>query len=208
MINNVDAVTRRPFWIWHQLWSTDPGVLWISAGSLTEERKKDRIVVRHDKQINTGQGGAGLEVAKRFSQIVLLPAAANKNLRTRRQTIQLNITATRKTGETRPAFSLPASTCAGISFPGRTGWVGMAPSRICQREVCQSPWAHSPHRRNAPRGEQCEAAGGNVKKWIQHRNLAQRFELLDTLTVPQIHQEKPINRNKIVDEKAEIKAAV
>lgn len=56
--------------------------------------------------------------------------------------------------------TLPASTCVETSFPGCTGWEERAPVHTCQRAACRSPWAHSPHRRNAPQDGPYEVAGG------------------------------------------------
>lgn len=47
---------------------------------LTEEGQQHWVVVRHDKQVDAGEGGAGLEVAKRVSQLTLLATAADKHL--------------------------------------------------------------------------------------------------------------------------------
>lgn len=57
----------------------------ITAICLTEEWEKDRVVVRHDKQVDTGESGAGFEVAKWLPQVILFCAAANKHLRTTRK---------------------------------------------------------------------------------------------------------------------------
>lgn len=56
---------------------------------LTEEWEKDWVVVRHNKQINTGESGAGFKVAKRMPQVILLPAAADKHLRTARENMKV-----------------------------------------------------------------------------------------------------------------------
>lgn len=63
----------------------------LTAVCLTEEWEKDRVVVRHDKQVDTGESGAGFEVAKRLPQVILFRAAANKHLRTTREIIMSNI---------------------------------------------------------------------------------------------------------------------
>lgn len=47
---------------------------------LTEEGQQHWVVVRHDKQVDAGEGGAGLEVAERVSQLTLLATAADKHL--------------------------------------------------------------------------------------------------------------------------------
>lgn len=47
---------------------------------LTEEGQQHRVVVRHDEQVDAGEGGAGLQVAERSSQLTLLAAAADKHL--------------------------------------------------------------------------------------------------------------------------------
>ena len=65
--------------------------------------------------------------------------------------------------------TVPASTCVEISVPECTGWAERAPVHTCQREVCQSPWAHSPHKRNAPWGEQSEEAEN--RRWRQMKKL-------------------------------------
>lgn len=54
----------------------------FTATCLTEEWEKDRVVVRHDKQVDAGESGAGFKVAKRLPQVILLGTAANKHLRT------------------------------------------------------------------------------------------------------------------------------
>lgn len=56
----------------------------FGAICLTEEREQDWVVVRHDKQVDTGQSGAGFEVAKWLAQVILLRTAVNKHLRTTR----------------------------------------------------------------------------------------------------------------------------
>lgn len=50
---------------------------------LTEEWEKNWKVVRHDKEVDTSESGAGFKVAKWLSQVILLPTAANKHLRTK-----------------------------------------------------------------------------------------------------------------------------
>lgn len=52
--------------------------MWVP---LTEEREQHRVVVRHDKEIDTRESGAGFQVTERLAQVVLLPAAANEHLR-------------------------------------------------------------------------------------------------------------------------------
>lgn len=47
---------------------------------LTEEGQQHWVVVRHDEKVDAGEGGAGLEVAKRVSQLTLLATAADKHL--------------------------------------------------------------------------------------------------------------------------------
>lgn len=47
---------------------------------LTEEGQQHWVVVRHDKQVDAGEGGAGLEVSERVSQLTLLATAADKHL--------------------------------------------------------------------------------------------------------------------------------
>lgn len=49
---------------------------------LTEEREEDRVVVRHDEEVDAGESGAGLQVAKGLTQVILFPTAANKHLQT------------------------------------------------------------------------------------------------------------------------------
>lgn len=56
---------------------------------------------------------------------------------------------------------LPASTYVETSVPEWTGWEETAPVHTCQKEACQSPWAHSPRKRNAPQDGQFEVAGSN-----------------------------------------------
>lgn len=68
--------------------------------------------------------------------------------------------------------TIPANTCVETSFPKCTGWVAMVPVHTCQREACRSPWAHSPHKRNAPRDVQCEVAGG--RRWRHEWKLLDR----------------------------------
>lgn len=50
------------------------------TAKLTEEWKEDRVVVRHDEQVNAGEGGAGFQVSERLSQVGLLPAVTDKHL--------------------------------------------------------------------------------------------------------------------------------
>lgn len=57
----------------------------FAAICLTEEWEKDWVVVWHDKQVDTGESGAGFKVAKWLSQVILLPTAADKHLRTTRK---------------------------------------------------------------------------------------------------------------------------
>lgn len=80
---------------------------------LTEERKQDRVVVRHDKQVNAGEGGAGFQVSEWLSQVGLLPAVTDKHLQ-RNQFMKP--TSARLTMWTLPQ-DLPASTCEETSFP-------------------------------------------------------------------------------------------
>lgn len=51
---------------------------------LTEEGQQHWVVVRHDEQVDAGEGGAGLEVAKRVSLLTLLANAADKHLQRQR----------------------------------------------------------------------------------------------------------------------------
>lgn len=53
------------------------------AKCLTEEWEEDWKVVRHDKEVDTCESGAGFKVTERLAQVVLLPAAADKHLRTK-----------------------------------------------------------------------------------------------------------------------------
>lgn len=52
---------------------------------LTEEGQQHRVVVRHDEEVDAGEGGAGLEVAKRVTQLTLLATAADKHLPRQRE---------------------------------------------------------------------------------------------------------------------------
>lgn len=63
---------------------------------LTEERQQHWVVVRHDKQVDAGEGGAGLEVAERVSEFTLLATAAHKHLR---QKQDHKVIKTKSTGE-------------------------------------------------------------------------------------------------------------
>ena len=56
----------------------------LTVTHLTEKWEKDWEVVRHDKQVDTGKSGAGFKVAKRLSQVIRLPTAVHKHLRTTR----------------------------------------------------------------------------------------------------------------------------
>lgn len=58
---------------------------WFTAICLTEEWEKHWVVVRHDKQVDTGKSGAGFKVTKWLSQVILLPTAVNEHLRTTRK---------------------------------------------------------------------------------------------------------------------------
>lgn len=62
-----------------ELEGKDKGAL--VASRLTKKRKKDWVVVRHDKQVDTGERGAGLEVPEGLAHVLLLHAAAHKHLR-------------------------------------------------------------------------------------------------------------------------------
>lgn len=53
----------------------------FAAVCLTEEWEKHWVIVRHDKQVDTGESGAGFKVPKWLSQVILLGAAVNKHLR-------------------------------------------------------------------------------------------------------------------------------
>lgn len=46
----------------------------------TQERQQDRVVVRHDEEVDAGERGAGFQVAERLAQVAVLPAVAHKHL--------------------------------------------------------------------------------------------------------------------------------
>ena len=52
---------------------------------LTEQGEQHGVVERHDEQVDTGESGAGFEVAERLSHLTGLPTAANKHLRRQRK---------------------------------------------------------------------------------------------------------------------------
>lgn len=65
--------------------------------------------------------------------------------------------------------AIPASTCVETFFPKCTGWEEKAPVHTCQKEAYRSPWAHSPHKRNAPRDVQSEVAV--IQRQIWEKNI-------------------------------------
>lgn len=48
--------------------------------SLTQERQKNGVVVRHHKQVDTVQSRAGLQVAERLPQVAVLGTVTHKHL--------------------------------------------------------------------------------------------------------------------------------
>lgn len=53
----------------------------LSVQSLTQKRQQYGIVVGHDKQVDAVESRAGLEVAKRLTEIAVLGTVANKHLK-------------------------------------------------------------------------------------------------------------------------------
>lgn len=53
--------------------------------SLTQKRQQYGIVVGHDKQVDAVESRAGLEVAKRLTEIAVLGTVANKHLKEKKK---------------------------------------------------------------------------------------------------------------------------
>lgn len=56
-----------------------------SVHSLTQKRQQYGIVVGHDKQVDAVESRAGLEVAKRLTEIAVLGTVANKHLKEKKK---------------------------------------------------------------------------------------------------------------------------
>ena len=48
---------------------------------VVEEGQEDRVVIRHDKQVDSLQCGAGLQVTKRMPDVTVLTAVRDVDLR-------------------------------------------------------------------------------------------------------------------------------
>lgn len=85
--------------------------------SLTQKWQKNGIVVGHDEQVDTVQSRAGLQVAKRLTQVTVLGTVAHKHLEDRDKTHS------RVSGDLLDVImsvcvgAIPASRCAATSFP-------------------------------------------------------------------------------------------